>query len=313
LFAKENKMIEQLTVGYIGLGLMGKSIARNILKAGFPLVVHNRSRAAVEELAGEGARAAFSPAEVARQVDVIFTNLPDTPDVEQVVLGSGGIVEGAHPGLIFVDNSTIKPATARHLASALVEKGVLSLDAPVSGGDVGARQGTLAIMVGGPPEALERVMPVFQAMGKTITHVGDAGAGQIAKAANQIMVAAQMVAMGELLVFARKAGADPQKVVEAIRGGAAQCWTLDVKPPRLFAANRSPGFKAYMQAKDLGIIQDTAREYGIPLPSSAVHSQLYNAMLEMGMRDLDNSAVIGVIEALAGTSLLDSDNSSKED
>jgi 2-hydroxy-3-oxopropionate reductase len=309
LFSKERFMTEQLTIGYIGLGLMGKSIARNILKAGFPLVVHNRSRASVEELAGEGARAAFTPAEVARQVDVVFTNLPDTPDVEEVALGPGGIIEGAHPGLIFVDNSTIKPATARYIASAFKEKGVLSLDAPVSGGDVGARQGTLAIMVGGPEEALERVMPVLQAMGKTITHVGEAGAGQIAKAANQIMVAAQMVAMGELLVFARKAGADPQKVVEAIRGGAAQCWTLDVKPPRLFAGNRSPGFKAYMQAKDLGIIQDTAREYGIPLPSSAVHAQLYNAMLEMGMRDLDNSAVIGVIEALAGISLLDSDNS----
>jgi 2-hydroxy-3-oxopropionate reductase len=159
-------------------------------------------------------------------------------------------------------------------------------------------------MVGGPAEALERVTPVFQAMGKTITHVGDAGAGQIAKAANQIMVAAQMVAMGELLIFAKKAGADPQKVVEAIRGGAAQCWTLDVKPQRLFAGNRSPGFKAYMQAKDLGIIQDTAREYGIPLPSAGIDAQIYHAMLQMGMQDLDNSAVIGVIEALAGVILL---------
>ena len=177
---------------------------------------------------------------------------------------STGSPAGAHPGLIWVDNSTIKPAAARSLAAQLAGKGVLALDAPVSGGDIGARNGTLAIMVGGPAEALEKVMPVFQAMGKTVTHVGEAGAGQVAKAANQIMVAAQMVAMGELLIFSQKAGVDPQKVVEAIKGGAAQCWTLDVKPPRLFAGNRTPGFKAHMQAKDLNIILETAREYGIP-------------------------------------------------
>ena len=298
-------MTTTLTVGYIGLGLMGKSMARNICKAGFPLVVHNRSRAAVDELVAEGAKAAYTPAEVAAQSDFIFTNLPDSPDVYQVVLGVNGIIEGAHPGSIFVDNSTIKPAVTREIAAALAEKNVLSLDAPVSGGDIGARNATLTIMVGGPAEALERVMPVFQAMGKSITHVGDAGAGQIAKAANQIMVAAQMVAMGELLIFAKKAGADPQKVIEAIRGGAAQCWTLDVKPPRLFSGNREPGFKAYMQAKDLAIVMETARQYGIPLPSAAVDAQLYNAMLEMEMAGSDNSAVIGVLEALAGVRLLD--------
>ena len=292
-----------LTVGYIGLGLMGKSIARNIHKAGFPLVVHNRSRAAVNELVAEGASAAGSPAEVAAQVDVVFTNLPDTPDVEQVVLGEQGILEGARAGLIFVDNSTIKPAAARNLAVRLAARAVMSLDAPVSGGDIGARNGTLAIMVGGPLEALEKVRPVFQAMGKTVTHVGEAGAGQVAKAANQIMVAAQMVAMGELLMFSQKAGVDPQKVVEASKGGAAQCWTLDVKPARLFAGNRTPGFKALMQAKDLNIILETAREYGIPLPSAAVDAQLYNAMLQNGMGELDNSAVIGMIEQLAGVKL----------
>ena len=293
-----------LKVGYIGLGLMGKSMAGNIMKAGFPLVVHNRSREVVEELQAEGAKTAKSPAEVAEQVDVVFTNLPDSPDVELVTLGAGGIIEGAHQGLIFVDNSTIKPATARHIAERMGERGVLCLDAPVSGGDIGARQGTLAIMVGGPIQALEQVRPILDSMGKTITHVGNTGAGQIAKAANQIMVAAQMVAMGELLIFARKSGADPQKVVEAIQGGAAQCWTLDVKPERLFAGNRSPGFKAYMQAKDLGIVLDTAREYGIPLVSAAVHNQLYNSMLEMGLAEQDNSAVVGVLEALANTDLL---------
>jgi 2-hydroxy-3-oxopropionate reductase len=284
---------------------MGKSIARNILKAGFPLIVHNRSQAAVQELVSEGAQQAGSPAEVASRVDVVFTNLPDSPDVEKVALGPKGIVEGARAGLIFVDNSTIKPASARRIASVLGEKGVLCLDAPVSGGDVGARQGTLAIMVGGPAEAVEKALPVFQAMGKTVTHIGEAGTGQIAKACNQIMVAAQMVAMGELMVFAQKSGADPRKVVEAIRGGAAQCWTLDVKPPRLFAGNRGPGFKAYMQAKDLGIVMETARQYGVPLPAAAVHAQLFSAMLQMGMSELDNSAVLGVIEQLAGIHLFE--------
>jgi len=292
-----------LKIGYIGLGIMGKSMARNIMKAGYKLVVHNRSRQSVNELVGEGAIEAHSPAEVAQQVDVVFTNLPDSPDVELVALGEGGIIEGGHEGLIFIDNSTIKPATARMVGERLAQKGVIMLDAPVSGGDVGAREGTLTIMIGGPEEALNKVRPVLEAIGKTITHVGGLGDGQIAKAANQIMVAAQMVAMGELLILAQKAGADPQKVVQAIRGGAAGCWTLDNKPQRLFAGNRQPGFKAYMQAKDLGIVMDTAREFGISLPSSALNTQLFNAMLEMGMRELDNSAVIGVIEKLSGTEL----------
>jgi 2-hydroxy-3-oxopropionate reductase len=297
-------MSSSIKVGYIGLGLMGKAIARNILKAGFPLVIHNRSQASVVELAREGALPAASPAEVASQVDVVFTNLPDSPDVELVALGEEGIIAGAHQGLIYVDNSSIKPASARHIATVLAEKGIRCLDAPVSGGDIGAQQGTLTIMVGGPTDALDSVRPIFAAMGKSVTHVGDSGAGQIAKAANQIMVAAQMVAMGELLIFSKKAGADPQKVVEAIKGGAAQCWTLDIKPPRLFSGNRNPGFKAHMQAKDLNIILETAQQYGIPLPSTAVDAQLYNAMLEMGMGELDNSAVLGIFEILANTRLM---------
>jgi len=288
-----------LKVGYIGLGLMGKSIARNILKAGFPVVVHNRSRSAVDELVAEGATAANSPKEVAEQVDVIFTNLPDTPDVEKVVLGENGILEGAHDGLVYIDNSTIKPAAARRIAEKLAEKHVFALDAPVSGGDIGARNATLTVMVGGDASALEKAMPVLQAMGKTITHVGDSGAGQVAKAANQIMVAAQMVAMGELLVFSKKAGVDPRKVVEAIKGGAAQCWTLDVKPPRLFAGNRNPGFKAHMQLKDLKIILETAHEYDIPISGTAENTKLFQQMIDLGMGELDNSAVVGAIEQLA--------------
>jgi 2-hydroxy-3-oxopropionate reductase len=293
-----------MKIGYIGLGLMGKPMARNIMNAGYPLVVHNRSRGSVNELVAEGAIEAFSPAEVAAQVDVVFTNLPDSPDVELVALGADGIIEGAHEGLIFIDNSTIKPATTKSIGVKLAEKGVTMLDAPVSGGDIGAISGTLSIIVGGPSEALDKVMPILQAIGQTITHVGGLGDGQIAKAANQIMVAAQMVALGELLILAQKAGADPEKVVQAIRGGAAGCWTLDNKPQRLFAGNRSPGFKAYMQAKDLGIVMDTAREYGVSLPTTAVNTQLFNAMLEMGMRELDNSAVVGVIEKLSSVELV---------
>ncbi len=293
-----------LRVGYIGLGLMGKSIARNILKAGFPLVVHNRSRAAVDELAAEGATAANSPREVAEQVDIVFTNLPDSPDVEKVALGENGILAGAKAGLIMVDNSTIKPASARMIADKLKEKGVFSLDAPVSGGDIGARNATLTIMIGGDAKALEKVTPVLQAMGKTITHVGEAGAGQVAKAANQIMVAAQMVAMGELLVFSKKAGVDPRKVVEAIKAGAAQCWALDIKPPRLFDGNRNPGFKSYMQLKDMNIVLDTAKEYGVPISSTEENTRLYQMMIDMGMGELDNSAVVGVIEKLAGVEII---------
>ncbi|NTV83636.1 MAG: NAD-binding protein [Bacteroidales bacterium] len=290
-------------VGYIGLGLMGKSIARNILKAGFPVVVHNRSRGAVKELVQEGAGEAFSPAELASQVDIVFTNLPDSQDVEQVALGAGGILEGAHKGLIFVDNSTIKPATSRYIAEVLAKSGVRALDAPVSGGDIGARDGTLSIMVGGPEDAFLDAYPIFQAMGKSITRIGESGTGQIAKAANQIMVAAQMVAMGELLIFAQKSGADPQKVIQAIRGGAAQCWALDKKPARLFAGERRPGFKAYMQAKDLNIVIETARQYGVPLPGTAIAAQLYNSMIQQGMGEQDNSAVIGIIENLANEKL----------
>jgi 2-hydroxy-3-oxopropionate reductase len=294
-----------MRIGYIGLGLMGKSIARNILKAGFPLVIHNRSQTAVEELVKEGAEKASSPSEVAKRVDVVFTNLPDSPDVESVVLGKNGILEGAHPGMIFIDNSTIKPAVSRKIAEALAKKGVGALDAPVSGGDVGALNGTLTIMIGGSTEALEKVRPVLQAIGKTITLVGASGSGQIAKAANQIMVAAQMVAMGELLIFARKAGADPAKVVEAIKSGAAQCWTLDIKPPRLFAGNRQPGFKARMQSKDLNIVLETAKEYHIPLPSATIDADLFRSMVQKGMGELDNSAVIGLFEEMANTQLLE--------
>jgi len=287
-----------LKVGFIGLGVMGNSMAKNILRAGFPLTVWNRTRSKADELVGMGAILAATPADVARGADVVLLCLSDTPDVLEVVLGANGVIEGARQGLILVDHSTIKPAGSRELFDRLQKMGVESLDAPVSGGDIGARNGTLSIMVGGNAAALEKVMPVLLAEGKTITHVGGHGAGQIAKAANQIMVAAQMVAEAELLIFAQKAGADPVKVIEAIKSGAAQCWTLDVKPPKLFAGNRNPGFKASLQAKDLAIVMETAREYLVALPGTAVATQLFNGMVACGEGNLDNSAVLGMLERM---------------
>ncbi|MCL4250273.1 MAG: NAD(P)-dependent oxidoreductase [Anaerolineae bacterium] len=294
-------------VGYIGLGIMGGGIARNLIKAGHELVVHNRSQGKVDALVALGAKRAATPREVAEQVEFVFTNLPDSPDVEQVVLGENGIIEGAHEGLIFIDNSTIKPETARVLAEKLAEVGVAALDAPVSGGDVGARDGTLTIMVGGPQDAFDKAVPLFEAMGKAWVLVGESGAGQTAKVCNQIITGAQMVALAEALITAQKSGVDPVRVIAAIKGGAAQMWSMDVKPPRLFAGNRQPGFKAYMQHKDLGIVLDTAKTYGIPLPMTAVIQQLFTAMLEMGNEELDNSAIITVYEALTGMHLVEPD------
>jgi len=220
-----------------------------------------------------------------------------------VALGPDGILAGAQPGLTHIDMSTIAPAAARRIAAEEEQAGLANLDAPVSGGDIGAKNATLTIMVGGNLEVFDRCLPIFQTLGKKITLIGEHGAGQIAKACNQIMVAAQMVALGELLIFAQKAGADPRKVVEAIKVGAAQCWTLDTKPPRLFAGNRAPGFKAAMMLKDLNIIVDSARAYEVPLPTTAVNTQLFSALIAAGQGDLDNSAVIAVLEELARTKL----------
>ena len=294
----------RMRVGYIGLGTMGAPMAMNILRAGFPLTVFNRTPAKAAELLEAGSQWAESPAEVASLSEVVFTNLSDTPDVLHVLFGARGVIEGCHPEMILVDNSTIKPAASREIYRRLLEVGVRALDAPVSGGDIGAKNGTLAIMVGGDAEALEKAMPVLQVIGKRITHVGEAGAGQVAKAANQIMVAAQMVAEAELMLFAQKSGVNVSKVIEAIKGGAAQCWTLDVKPQRLLEGNRNPGFKSSLQAKDLNIVIDTAREYQAVLPLTALNSQLFNGMVALGEGDQDNSAVIRMLELMNDTDLL---------
>jgi 2-hydroxy-3-oxopropionate reductase len=294
-------MAANLKLGFIGLGLMGKPMAGHLLKAGFPLTVHNRSRAAVDELGAAGASQAASAAEVAAAADIIFLCLPDSPDVEKVALE---LADTGKTGLIVVDHSTIKPATARKVGEALAAKGMHFLDAPISGGQIGAENGTLTIMVGGDADALETVRHALQAYGKAITHIGGLGAGQIAKCCNQMMVAAQMAAMSELLIFARKADVDPRKVVAAIKGGAAQCWALDVKPPLLFEGKRQPGFKAYMQVKDMHIVLDTASEIGMPMPTTTITTQLYDEMIELDMADLDNAALVGVYEKMAGIELI---------
>jgi 2-hydroxy-3-oxopropionate reductase len=298
-----NVGLPKMRVGFIGLGLMGKPMAGHILKAGYELTVHNRSQAAVDELVRLGAQAADSPRAVSINSDVVITMLPDSPDVEAVVNGADGILAGARPNLIHIDMSTISVTATRRIAALEAEQEVIHIDAPVSGGDVGAKNATLSIMVGGDEYALLAIEPILKTMGQRIIHIGPVGSGQIAKACNQIMVAAQMVAMGELLVLAQKAGADPEKVIDAIKGGAAACWTLDNKPQRLFAGNRTPGFKAAMQYKDLNIVMEMAKAYGVPLPGTATNTQLYNALVANGLGDLDNSAVIAVIEQLAQLTL----------
>lgn len=294
-------MATSLKVGYIGMGLMGKAMAINVLKAGFQVNVYNRTKSKCDEVVGLGAKAFDTPAALAAESDVVFTNVSDSNDVLEVVFGENGVAKGIREGSIFVDNSTIRASVSQEIAKRLwAEKKVRALDAPVSGGDIGAKNGTLSIMVGGDEAALERVMPVLQAMGKKITRIGDCGAGQVCKAANQIMVAAQMVAMGEMLVLCEKCNVDAPKVMEAVRGGAAQCWTLDVKPERLFAGNRTPGFKAALQTKDLRIVMDSAKEVGASLPATAVTTALYEDMLKAGEHELDNSAVVSVLERMSG-------------
>jgi 2-hydroxy-3-oxopropionate reductase len=287
-------------IGFIGLGLMGAPMARNLMHAGHPLTVHNRSRAIVDELAAEGATPASNPREVAEASDVVITCLPDSPDVQRVVLGPDGIVHGARPGLIYIDMSTISPPITRQIAAQLAEAGVAMLDAPVSGGDIGAQKGTLSIMVGGPKEVFDACLPILQVMGKQITHIGDSGAGQTTKACNQVVVAATMAGMGEALVLAAKSGVDPARVVEAIRGGAARCWALEVRAPQILRRDLQAGFKAYMQYKDLNIVLDTGRAEQVSLPVTATVRELYTAMLAAGRGELDNSAVVTVLEDLAG-------------
>ncbi|HEY9615271.1 MAG TPA: NAD(P)-binding domain-containing protein, partial [Microcoleaceae cyanobacterium] len=252
-------------IGFIGLGIMGQPMARNVMQAGYSLVVYNRSRPAMEVLGTAGATLAKSPKAVAEQTDVVITCVSDSPDVEAVVLGTNGLIEGVRPGMLYIDMSTIAPATSRQIYSALQAQGVDALDAPVSGGDIGAQQGTLSIMVGGDAAAFQRAHPILQTMGKNIVHVGDAGAGQVTKACNQIVVALTVQAVAEALTLAKKSGVDPAKVRDALLGGFAQSRVLDVHGQRMLDGNFQPGFKLNLFRKDINIVLQTLRELQLPL------------------------------------------------
>lgn len=288
-------------IGFIGLGIMGKPMARNLAKAGYSLVVHNRSRDDVDALLAESDAftAADSPRAVVEQAQTIITMLPDSPDVRSVVFGDSGLLEAAGEGHLLIDMSTIAPATAIEVGEALAAKGARALDAPVSGGDKGAIAGTLSIMVGGDAADFARAKPLFEAMGKTIVHVGGPGAGQTVKACNQIVVALNYAAVSEALVLGAKAGVDPAKIVQVLNGGLAASRVVELKGATMIAHQFQPGFRVDLHRKDLGIALATGRERGVPMPVSAIVSQLFDALSIAGKGDLDHSALITVFEDLA--------------
>ena len=290
-------------IGFIGLGIMGKPMARNLLKAGYRLTVFNRSRPAIDELVADGATGAASAREVAEQSDTVITMLPDSPDVESVVLGPGGLIEGAHGGLLLVDMSTISPAVAKRIAARVLEQGVHMLDAPVSGGDKGAITGTLSIMVGGDEADVKRARPIFEVLGKTITHCGPSGAGQTVKACNQVVVALVIEAVSEALVLGSKAGVRPEVILQVLGGGLAQNRVMEMRGPTMIQHRFEPGFKARLHRKDLSIILQTAHDYGVVLPVTALVDQMFTTLVEGGMGELDHSALLTVIEMLSDHSI----------
>ncbi|HYE91796.1 MAG TPA: 2-hydroxy-3-oxopropionate reductase, partial [Terriglobales bacterium] len=275
-------------------------MAKNLLKAGYKLVIHSRSQGPVNDVAAAGATKAASPREVASQCEVLITMLPNSPDVELVALGKDGIIEGAKPGLVVVDMSTISPIVSQKVGKALEAKGVKMLDAPVSGGEQGAINAALSIMVGGDKAVFEQVLPIFQAMGKTITLLGPLGFGGFTKLANQIIVAGNLVALAEALTLAKKAGLDRDLTLTALAGGLAGSKCLEQKKPNYVAGTYKPGFKIDLHHKDLGLILESARELGVPVPVTAVIQELFNALRVKGRGGLDHSGVITLLEDLAG-------------
>ena len=289
------------TIGFIGLGIMGRPMSGHLLKAGYSLVVHDVVRQAVVAAVEAGAAEAASPKEVAQRSDVLITMLPDGPDVETVALGPGGLIEGVRPGMLYADMSSIAPTAAVKVAAALGEKGVRCLDAPVSGGEVGAINATLSIMVGGDEADFTAMQPIFEKLGKTITLCGPNGAGQIVKACNQIQVALNIIGMAEALVLGAKAGVDPAIIHKVLSGGYAQSRVSDVRGPKVVQGDFKPGFKARFHFKDLNNILKTGNDYGVPLPVTSLVHELFAALLAGGDGELDHTAVITVLEKLAGT------------
>jgi 3-hydroxyisobutyrate dehydrogenase-like beta-hydroxyacid dehydrogenase len=295
------------TVGFVGLGIMGLPMAKNLVDAGYDVVGHNRSDEPTEELVEYGGEDGGSPAGVAEESDVVLLCLPDSPDVQRVVLGgeeeSDPVVDGLSEGMTVIDHSTISPTVAEEIADELAEQGVAMLDAPISGGESGAIEGTLSIMVGGDEDALDEQRDILDVMGETVTHCGPSGAGQTTKACNQIVVAAQMVGVSEALVFAGQAGADLEAVVDAISGGAAGCWTLDNRAPNMIHGEFDPGFFAQYQYKDLRIATDAGEAFGSPMPQTELAHELYKSMVQNDMGRDDNSGVMQVLEMMAGSSV----------
>jgi 3-hydroxyisobutyrate dehydrogenase len=278
---------------------MGSGMSMNILKAGFPLTVWNRTASRTEPLVKAGAKVAKSPKDVAEKSDIVIDIVTDSKDVEEVLLGPNGVINGAKPGTIVIDMSTISPIRTREMASRFAERGIKMLDAPVSGGDIGARNGTLSIMVGGDKDAFDEATPVFQAMGKTITHIGGNGDGQICKAVNQILVGMNILGVAEALVFAKKAGVDVKKVYSAIVGGAAGSWQLTNNGAKLLVGDHEPGFKVKDYLKDLRIIMETSDSIKMPLVGTAIVQQMFKNLDAEGLKDKGTQAVVIAVEKLA--------------
>lgn len=290
----------ETTIGFIGLGVMGRPMARNLLKAGFRLRVHNRSRAPMDELVSLGATATGCPAEAALGADVVITMLPDSPDVRQVVTGPSGVREGLHSGGILVDMSTISPMVTRELSAELARQGVAMLDAPVSGGETGAMEATLSIMVGGDSGVFEACRPIFEVLGQNIAYMGPSGAGQLTKACNQIVVGVTLQAVSEALTLAARAGVDPARVRQALLGGFAHSRILELHGQRMLERNFKPGFKARLHHKDLGIALATGRSLGVPLLATSLVDHLLGALEARGQGELDHSVLVQIVEDLAG-------------
>jgi 2-hydroxy-3-oxopropionate reductase len=284
-------------IGFIGLGVMGRPMAENLLRAGHELTVHSRSPGPVDALVEQGAARGANAADVAAAADVVITMLPDSSDVAAV---GSEVIEAASPGALLIDMSTISPAVARELAGAARARSLGMLDAPVSGGDIGARDGTLSIMVGGEPDDFERARPIFEVLGSTITHLGPAGSGQIAKACNQVLVAVTIEAISEALVLGSKAGVDPAALLDVLSGGIGANKLMEVRRRNFIEHEFTPGFRTHLHAKDLRIALDEAREAGVALPATALVSQFLNALIAAGRGDEDHSSLLTVLERLAG-------------
>ncbi len=290
-------------VGFIGLGIMGRGMAQNLLRTGHPLVVWNRTPEKMAAFAAQGAAIANSPADLARQCDTILICVSDTPDVEAVVLGPGGVMEGITPGRLVVDHSTISPQATLEMARQLAERGAGMLDAPVSGGSEGAARGTLSIMVGGNAADFERALPILQAYGKTITHVGEQGAGQMVKLVNQVLVVVTGLAVSEGLLFAQAGGLNLEKTLEAVKGGAAGSWMLSSRGPQMIARDWRPGFTIDLQQKDLRLVLEAADQMGLPMVTTSLVFQLYRTLQAQGLGSEGNHALVKALEHLSGITL----------